>query len=215
MTRPSTDTEKRLLNAGRKLLYRNGLSGLRVRMVAREAGVNLGMFHYHFGSLDNFVKGLLRESYKGFLSQLSLDISPGRPPRERLRSAITSLGLFIRDNRLPASALIIDALSGNEKAADFIAENFSEHVGMLVSLLDECKRAGIIADLPMPLLLVTMGSSIAAPALAISGMEKAGVKKPLGITTIQELHRILLSDQAVKLRVDMVLRALSPDKEER
>ncbi|NLO90808.1 MAG: TetR/AcrR family transcriptional regulator, partial [Elusimicrobia bacterium] len=201
MTRPSTDTEKRLLDAGRKLLYRNGLSGLRVRMVAREAGVNLGMFHYHFGSLDNFVKVLLRESYKGFLSRLSLDVSPGRPPRERLRSALTSLGLFIRDNRLPASALILDALSGNGKAADFIAENFTAHVGMLVALLEECKKTGVIADLPIPLLVVTVGSSLAAPALAVSGMEKAGVKKPLGITTLPELHRILLSDQAVKLRV--------------
>jgi len=214
MTRPSTDTEKRLLDSGRKLLYQNGLAGLRVREVAREAGVNLGMFHYHFGSRDAFVKLLLKDIYKDFLSRLRLDISPGRPPEKRLRDALVSLGLFVRDNRLPLSVLIMDALSGNRKAAEFIAENFTEHVGMLRALLEECRLTGVVSDLPMPLLLVTIGGSLVAPALALTGLEKACVKKPLGLT-LAELHKTLLSDQAVKLRVGMVLRALSPVKEEK
>ncbi|MBC7946203.1 MAG: TetR/AcrR family transcriptional regulator, partial [Burkholderiales bacterium] len=48
MPRPSQNTDRRLIKAARKLLPETGCSGLNLRQVAVKAGVNLGMFHYHF-----------------------------------------------------------------------------------------------------------------------------------------------------------------------
>ena len=46
--RPSRNLDRALLAAGRELLPERGCAGLSVREVADAAGVNLGMFHYHF-----------------------------------------------------------------------------------------------------------------------------------------------------------------------
>ncbi|HOX24089.1 MAG TPA: TetR/AcrR family transcriptional regulator [Elusimicrobiales bacterium] len=211
MPRPSGDTEKRLLAAGRKQLYKTGLSGLRLRQVAKEAAANLGMFHYLFGSRDVFIKRLLKEIYADFMGRLRLDISPTLPPDEKLRRAITTLAFFVRDNRELAAALMTDALAGDREAARFIAGNFTEHVDMMAKLLEECRRAGAIIDLPLPLFLSTIGGSLAAPALMITGMEKSGIKKPLGYD-LALLKELTLSDRAVELRVNLLLRALRPER---
>ena len=48
MARPSQNVDQRLLEAGLALLPQTGCAGLSVRRLADHAGVNLGMFHYHF-----------------------------------------------------------------------------------------------------------------------------------------------------------------------
>jgi len=48
MSRPSKNTDKLLIQAGRRLLPETGVSGLSLRRGAQEAGVNLGMFPYYF-----------------------------------------------------------------------------------------------------------------------------------------------------------------------
>ena len=209
MPRPSGDTEKRLLEAGRKQLYKTGITGLRLRQVAQEAGVNLGMFHYHFGSRDEFVTRLLKDIYKDFITRLRIDTAPNLPPEERLRRAITSMGLFVRENRVLIATLLADALSGDKSAAKFIRDNFTEHVGMLAGLLRECRESGAIADLPEPLLLSTIAGSLAAPAMMVTGLEKTGAKSALGLS-MPQVNEALLSNRTIKLRVDMLMRAFRP-----
>ena len=212
MPRPSGDTEKRLLEAGRKQLYKTGITGLRLRHVAQQAGVNLGMFHYLFGSRDEFIKRLLKDIYKDFISRLRVDTAPGLPPEEKLRRALTSLGLFVRENRYPIAAMMTDALSGDKAAAKFIRDNFTEHLSMLVSLLRECRESGAIADLPEPLLFSTIAGSLAAPAMMVTGLEKTGAKSALGMS-LPRLNDALLSDKTIELRVNLLMRALKPTKE--
>ena len=212
MPRPSGDTEKRLLEAGRKQLYKTGITGLRLRQVAQQAGVNLGMFHYLFGSRDEFIKRLLKDIYKDFISRLRVDTAPGLAPEEKLRRAITSLGMFVRENRHPIAAMMTDALSGDNAAAEFIRDNFTEHLSMLVNLLRECRESGAIADLPEPLLLSTIAGSLAAPAMMVTGLEKTGAKSALGMS-LPRLNDALLSDKTLELRVNLLMRALKPAKE--
>lgn len=54
--KPETGTS--LLEAAKKVLRRNGYSGLSTRDVAAEAGVPLSQIHYHFGSKQGMVLAL-------------------------------------------------------------------------------------------------------------------------------------------------------------
>ena len=84
MTRPSRNVDRLLLRAGRELFPETGVAQLSVRKVAIRAGVNPGMFHYHFGNKDLFVRQLLQELYDEMFASLELAASarlPGvRPP---------------------------------------------------------------------------------------------------------------------------------------
>lgn len=44
-----------LLDAAERLLVQSGAAGLTTRQVAAEAGLNHGLVHYYFGSIDNLV----------------------------------------------------------------------------------------------------------------------------------------------------------------
>ena len=57
-SRKKADTDVALLEAAKKMLHRNGYSGLSTRDVAAEAGVPLSQIHYHFGSKQGLVLGL-------------------------------------------------------------------------------------------------------------------------------------------------------------
>lgn len=52
MTKPSPDSRERLLDAAERILVRDGHAGVTTRRVGNEAGLNQGLIHYYFGTLD-------------------------------------------------------------------------------------------------------------------------------------------------------------------
>jgi AcrR family transcriptional regulator len=71
-----------------------------VRKLVEHAGVNLGMFHYHFKTKENFVRVVLERVYEEMFSELVLQVNPDAPALENLRNLLTTLGRFARKNRL-------------------------------------------------------------------------------------------------------------------
>ena len=60
MPRPSRNIDQLLIAAALELLPNAGTSVLTIRQVCQHAGVNLGMFHYHFKTRDVFLRAVLR-----------------------------------------------------------------------------------------------------------------------------------------------------------
>lgn len=93
--RPDSTREK-ILRAATVLIGREGVKAVTVRRIAKLAGVNGALIHYHFQSKENIVN----EAVGAFFSHLS-DIfdrlkAPGEPPEERLRSFILDyIGHFL------------------------------------------------------------------------------------------------------------------------
>ena len=48
----NSDPRERILDASERILARNGRAGLTTRRIAAEAGLNHGLVHYHFGSIQ-------------------------------------------------------------------------------------------------------------------------------------------------------------------
>jgi len=87
MARPSSGTDIKLKSAGKRLLREKGITGLNVREVCRLAGVNTGMFHYYFGSKEDFLQAVLKEMYAEFMLNFKAGVSAGGTPRQRLACA--------------------------------------------------------------------------------------------------------------------------------
>src|SRR5437016_8263851 len=60
------DAEQALLDAAERLLVSVGHAGITTRILAKEAGVNHGLVHYYFGSMEN----LLLRTLERFTEQL-------------------------------------------------------------------------------------------------------------------------------------------------
>lgn len=208
MARPSAHLDRKLVAAARELLPSAGISGLSVREVSRRAGVNPGMFHYHFKTKDAFVRRVLGECYERFLGAFAEAEGSG-PARARLRRVLTAVARFARDNRRFQSLMIRELLNADPGMRRFASENFPRHVAIVMRLLEECRREGSVRPLPVPALAMFAMGSVMMPSLALDGFERNGLKT-LGGRPLKELGGLLLSDAMIDERVDMALAALAP-----
>ncbi|TFW10268.1 TetR/AcrR family transcriptional regulator, partial [Oxalobacteraceae bacterium OM1] len=150
MARPSQNIDQRLLDAGMALLPQTGCRGLSARMLAEHAGVNLGMFHYHFKTKDNFIRTLLAQVYERMFAVLTLRTQEGGTALDHLRNALLVLAEFGRRHRVLLQRICGDALAGETVAVEFLQTNVPRHLGVLAGLVAQAQRAGDMEAVPLP-----------------------------------------------------------------
>lgn len=206
MSRPSQQIDELLIASGLALLPETGCAGLSVRKLAEHAGVNLGMFHYHFKSKDNFIRAVLQRMYEGMFADLELQTHAGANPIAGLRAAVTVLAGFARTHRKLLLMLASEAMRGEQLPLNFLRDNLPRHVAVLARLVAEGQADGSIVPVPVPMLLPFMAGGIVGPLLAGGAVERNGVLPP-ELAALAEMA--LLSEQALSQRIELVLRAIS------
>jgi len=209
MPRPSQNIELALLQSGRALYTERGAARLSVRALAEHAGVNVGMFHYHFKTKDAFLRQLLAGMYEEMFTQLSGQVSQSGPPLKRLRQALMVLGSFVRDHAPTLGRVMADAAAGEAVAVEFIRSNAPRHLALLLALMDEAEREGRLVPMaPLQRFTFVLGA-VGMPLLAACGVQALGVApRLLG----KSLQMQVMGDVAIAERIDLALRALSTTK---
>jgi AcrR family transcriptional regulator len=209
MPRPSQQIDQALLASGRALFAASGCAGLSVRALAEHAGVAPGMFHYHFGSKERFLRALLAEFYEGMFAPLSQQAALPAAPAERLRAALRLLARFARANRQWLARLWIDAMSGEAVARDFFRDNAPRHLGLLLKLLGEAQAAGALRGLPPLQGFAFLMGTVPLPMIFAAGLVDAGLTPPGGKAAFDAQ---VMSDDAIEARIDLALTALAAPK---
>ena len=179
-----------------------------VREVAEAAGVNLGMFHYHFKSRDAFLRALMQQAYEEMFHTLTLHVARDRDPVASLGNALRVLGRFARDNRPFLSRVLVDALSGEQCARQFLRDNMPRHLGVLQLLVNEGQKQGRLVDIPFPQVIGLCGGSLVMPIVLGGAMLEGGA---LAAPTARVIEKCFLSDAGIDQRIDLALKALAPD----
>jgi len=100
-TRARVEAEEALLDAAERLLVSVGHASITTRLVAQEAGVNHGLVHYYFGSMENLLLRVLerftdelieRHDQRRLIDDPDLPVDDVRQLRER-RHAVLRAGL--------------------------------------------------------------------------------------------------------------------------
>lgn len=206
MARPSRNLDRALLAAGRELLPARGCAGLSIREVAEAAGVNLGMFHYHFKTREVFMRALLQSLYEEMFSQLSFQGSAQWGPLENLRAALGFLGRFLRANRPILARVVADALCGDPIAVEFLRANMPRHLGVMQALIAQGQAQGEIRPMPVPQAIGFCAGALATPILFGGAMASSGT---LARAEGRRLEVALLSDAAIDHRIDLALAAIA------
>jgi AcrR family transcriptional regulator len=206
MTRPSHDIDQKLLLAARALVAEKGFTALTVRAAAARAGVNPGMFHYHFKTKRAFKRRVLESVYEDFFQRFTLAVR-GNGPLERLRESLRYVGRFSRDHRREGFTLIQDALAGDRDTVDFIGENFPRHMKVIQNLAAAAQTSGELHLAPLPFVMTFIMAGVGFPAFLFEAFQKTGTRRPFGFS-IRDVQFSLLTDEAIDRRVEAVLRGL-------
>lgn len=85
------DPREALLDAAERLLVDVGHAGISARRLAKEAGVNLGLVHYHFGSMENVFVEVLERFTSRLIERQKAMYAADRPFIEKWRTAMRYL----------------------------------------------------------------------------------------------------------------------------
>ncbi len=206
MGRPSRNLDRALLAAGRRLFPERGCAGLAVREVAQAAGVNLGMFHYHFRSREAFVRAVMQQAYEEMFASLALELDARAGTLAALRAAMAVLGHFVRDNRAFVARILADAMGGEACAREFLKENVPRHLEVLRALVERGQREGVLLPLAMPQALAICAGSVLAPIVFAAAAGGAG---GVGRARARGLEAALLTDAAIAERIARAIAAIS------
>ena len=207
MARPPSGTDLKLKTAGRKLLQEKGITGLTVREACRVAGVNTGMFHYYFGSKDEFLKAVIKEMYAEFMLNFKAGVAVGGTPRARLKNALVEVGKFARSIRSAAPMLFADVAYGKKEAFAFVSGNFTEHIRHIAALAEECRPESAVKERSVPFIIAALVSVMIFPVLLGGVMERNGVKELAG-RDIEALRGEIFSDTGIAERAEIAVRGI-------
>jgi TetR/AcrR family transcriptional regulator, transcriptional repressor for nem operon len=209
LTRPSRHTDEQLIQAALALLPTTGYTRLSMRAVAAKAGVNLGMFHYHFKNKEEFTRRVANEFYETFFKKFTLEVETGKNPKEQLRKAILTAIRFVRDHRRLFFALGRDMLEGDATIVRLLEDLLPRHGVIIVRLIRECKRQGLIANLPLPIIITFILGIVAGPVLLMTVIERAKLHQPLDLIKKIALP-FMVTDRIIEQRLDLAFHAMGP-----
>lgn len=204
--RPSRNVDQLLIAAGHELLPQTGVRGLSIRQVSDHAGVNPGMFHYHFKTKDAFIRAILEQKYNDMFASLESRARSGKSARDNLRAAVTLLARWARDNRFFLVRLLGDAFAGEKVALDFMQANMPRHIELIIELLLRAQKDGSLRKLPIQQALAFLVGALAAPIIVGTAAINGGFVPAL---VQQQLEQLVFTDAAIEERVDMALIGMS------
>jgi AcrR family transcriptional regulator len=211
MPRPSGNTDQRLIQTARELLNQSGLSQMNLRQVAKKAGVNLGMFHYHFKTKDQFTRAVLQDTYEKFFREFSLECAKGGRPLERLRASLGILARFVRDNRRMLLGILHDVLNKDRVVLDFVKTNVPRHGLVILKLVRECQKDGSLRKMSLPSLMPFLMGACLFPLVMVAMLEHLEIKR-LRFIPFAAVKLAAASDRAITDRIDLALDSLAPRK---
>ena len=87
-TRARVEAEEALLDAAERLLVSVGHASITTRLVAQEAGVNHGLVHYYFGSMENLLLRVLERFTDELIERQRAMYAADVPFLEKWRTAM-------------------------------------------------------------------------------------------------------------------------------
>ncbi len=210
MTRNSRHLDQNLIQSALILLPQTGCQGLSIRQVTEHAGVNLGMFHYHFKNKDTFLTQVLQTFYEQLFQQLTHDLQAAAQqqcsPLQKLRVFLQCLGEFSRKNRRLIIMLMMDGVNGYSVVIQFAKNNIHRHLSILHSLLQEGQQVGEIVEGSIINLVGFIAGSVGASNLVSVIFEHNQAVEPETLNIILEN---LLNDKALQQRINLAIKAIS------
>lgn len=159
MARPKTeDPEARakILAAAERLFAERGLTGVAIRELAAEAGVNGAMIHYYFGNKDGLYDAVLENAASTVRSLIADATGGDASVEQRLTSFVGAYAEYILSHPNLARILSREMLSGGQRFMNLIQKYAPTNYGMLREAMSEGVRRGEMRKIDVDLAPVSL-----------------------------------------------------------
>jgi len=156
----STNTEKIILQAARKIFIEKGREGARMQEIADEAGINKALLHYYFRNKQRLFEAVFLEAFEKFLPQLKMIIESEKPFLEVIEIFINNYINLILDNpHLPG--FVLHELSRNPENLALLLEQRVNNLHILIAKIDtEIQQGKIKPGDPRQIIINIIGLCI-------------------------------------------------------
>ena len=154
-TTPREAAEEALLDAAERLLVESGYASVTTRRLAEEAGVNHGLVHYYFGSIENVLLRTLERFTSRLIERQRMLYAAEGPFVGKWRTAMSYLEA---DARYQKIWLELQALAWNRPE---LRERIAHVTGEWRAVLTEAfaqARAELELDIPLPALVALVAT---------------------------------------------------------
>ncbi len=192
-TMSTQDTPDRILAAARSCLLADGYAALTTRNVAETAGVPLSQIHYHFGSKDEMILGLLRAENDQLLKRQAEMFGRDLPLWERWDIACDYLDQDLDSGYVRVLHEMMAAGWSSELIGKEIAGMLRGWNKVLMGLANDAHKAGPgfggfrVEDV----VALTSAAFLGAESMILLGLEEEGIPLRQALRRIGTLIREL------------------------
>ena len=166
-------TEQKIIEAASKLFSRKGFAATKTREIAEEAGINLALLNYYFGSKENLFKGVVKEKLRMLMEAMIPILSDANVPLDQKIATIARnyTKLLLENEELPI--FILNEWSVNKELFVDITRN--ARLFTMPVIQEQLKKKGITmktADFIVNILGLVMFPFVAKPMITSSGLVK-------------------------------------------
>jgi AcrR family transcriptional regulator len=166
-------TEQKIIQAANKLFTQKGYTATRTRDIAEEAGTNLALLNYYFGSKENLYKKVVQEKLRMLLGAMGPVLSDENIAlEEKIQTIIENYtNLLLENEELPIfilneltinKGLLADIIQNTRQITQPILEKQLRNIGAEISAI----------DLIINTLSMTMFPFVAKPLITSAGLVK-------------------------------------------
>jgi AcrR family transcriptional regulator len=135
-----SDKQIRILEVAEKLFAENGYDGTSIRNISKEAGINIAMISYYFGSKDKLLSALIEFRNSGFTLELENVLSKSTNYTEKLEEIISLIITRINRNRRVYKIIHFQYSRSKDSLFDF--ETYINQKKKNIKILDNFIKSG-------------------------------------------------------------------------
>lgn len=156
-------TREQMLRVAERLFALHGFEAVSIRQIVDEAGVNIAMVKYYFGSKDGLFEALLNARFPRTRSQLDELAASPLDPREKLLGLVDLyVEKFFADRAFHRIIMREMSLSQRPRHVELITDHFAQILQVIQGFILEGQEKGLFRRVDIGLTLATVFGSFLA-----------------------------------------------------
>ena len=193
----TTDPEKRILDAARKVFERDGFAGARMQVIADEAGISKASLHYYFRSKEKLFDRIFQEYMDRVMPIISTWDDDSDAWQPKVRGFVRAMMGLFRDTSL---LFMVQELYRDPKKLEVRLSAKRKEPNRFIKYYERLRDSGLVRDVDPRVIAVTMHSMCAYPHMNAPMLRGALRMKPAEYEEFLESY----IDEAAELLIRMM-----------
>lgn len=160
-TPASVEKKEKILAAAERLFGDLGFEAVSTRLLAKEAGVNMAMLAYYFGSKEKLFRSMIERRTEGGRAKLQELLSTGQTPSEKIDLVIDMyVNKLFDSGRMHALFQREISLLQRTTISELICQSLTDSFKLIIKIIKEGQVQGIFRKVDNEFTVISMISTI-------------------------------------------------------